>query len=179
MSTDDSFGDSYEEAVRRNFPEKFLPFEDGRECPPFTATLYRLAEALYGNQVLSEELLALQGHIQKCGACNRTVQGVRSLLSATPIEESLSTLVSDVSFEGTPLRFLIDAAKEVTSVSLRGDETLGEIFEIIYNNADLHQAEAFEAVGLSSDEVGDIDIFYLLAELGVPDDVLERFRNLL
>ena len=65
---------TYEELAAETYPKELLPLDEGRHCPPFEATLYRLALALLDKTPLTTELKSLNGHRLKCSACGTAVK---------------------------------------------------------------------------------------------------------
>lgn len=166
---------TYEQAVAEHWPKDRLPAHEGTRCPPFRATLYRLAESLANNRPLTPQLQQVHEHLDECGACRSTVSAVTSRLTAAPAEPT-SSVIGDVSWEGTPLRRLRDHATRKVYLP---NETLKDVFAAVCFAANLTEAEAFEAVGWPEKgrqwlkECAEIAIF-LLSDLGVERSVLER-----
>jgi len=166
---------TYEQAVAEHWPKDRLPAHEGTRCPPFRATLYRLAESLANGQPLTPQLQQVHEHLDECGACRSTVSAVTSRLTAASAEPT-SSVIGDVSWEGTPLRRLRDHATRKVYLP---NETLKDVFAAVCFAANLTEAEAFEAVGWPEEgrqwlkECAEIAIF-LLSDLGVERSVLER-----
>lgn len=174
---------TYEQAVAEHWPKDLLPAHEGTRCPPFRATLFRLAESLANNRPLTAQLQQVHEHLDECDACRSMVSALVSRLSAAPAEPT-GSVIGDVSWEGTPLRRLRDQATRKVYLA---NERLKDVFAAVCFAANLTEAQAFEAIGWPEEgrqwltDCADIAIF-LLSDLGVERSVLERaiecqFRN--
>jgi hypothetical protein len=166
---------TYEQVAAEHWPKEPLPADDGARCPPFLATLFRLAESLANDRPLTPELQQVHEHLDECDACRSTVSAVAPRFKAEPAE-STSEVIGGVSWEGTPLRRLRDHAKNKVYIS---GETLKDVFTAVCFAADVTEPQAFKAVGWPEEgrkwlaECAEIAI-WLLSDLGVERSVLER-----
>lgn len=160
---------SYEQAAADNWPKDQLPPDDGRYCPPFEGTLFRLAEAKHRGTPLTPELKNVQEHTETCSSCRSTVTGVLSFYTAESNTDGNSrNAIDDNSWKGTPLRRLREAAKALKSVS----GTPREVLICLAQGAGLTNAEAFRTIGYPAnrqDFIDDEEGLELLRMLGVEE----------
>jgi hypothetical protein len=90
---------TYEELAAENYPKELLPLDEGRHCPPFEATLYRLALALLDKTPLTAELKNLNGHRLKCSACETAVKRYMACIDSTRRSDELqNAFISELDF---------------------------------------------------------------------------------
>ena len=164
---------TYEQVSAEHWPTDRLPVDDGERCPPFHATLFRLAEAIARNSPLTREFQELNEHLNDCGACRSTVSETVSLLNSMSME-SPREVIDHVTFEGTPLRRLRDCAKALT---LETPPSVRAVFDILCQRATLTTAEAFDAVGFFDEELDGEGGICLLRDLGVKESLLKRLEK--
>ncbi len=149
--------------------------DDGTRCPPFRATLFRLAEAISKDAPLTPELQELKEHLNECGACHSTVSSVVSLLTAKS-KETTTEVLNHVGWEGTPLRRLRDCARSKVYLP---NEKVADVFRAICFAANMSEDDAFEAVGWSEEGIGWLeecseDAICLMSDLGVEKSIIGR-----
>ena len=90
---------TYEELAAETYPKELLPLDEGRHCPPFEATLYRLALALLDKTPLTAELKNLNGHRLKCSACETAVKRYMACIDSTRRSDELqNAFISELDF---------------------------------------------------------------------------------
>lgn len=161
----------HQEEHERQFPR----LDGGKKCPPFQATIYRLADAESLGTALDEELQRVKEHTGVCSSCRHTYEAAYAFFSrATPEEGSVPEVVGGVDFERSPIRALRIAAQTLTKDMVAG-MTPCQVFAVVCATAGLETEKGVKALGLGlcPDWLDDDEIMRANLELlGVPEEIL-------
>jgi hypothetical protein len=166
---------TYEELAAENYPKELLPLDEGKHCPPFEATLYRLAEAVLNTAKLTPELEEIKGHLKNCAACDSKVKRLIACL------DSLRTnpLIDEpfpLSLEKSDYSKLHESAAARSYIPGHG---LFDVFLQTCYAAGVSEHDAYKAMRVSPDFQTQLkkctrEGIELLSDLGIERTVIER-----